>query len=407
MKPTHMFVMSGVLCAILLPAAAARGTDGTPAIVTNLNGTLHIVQDVPCADDIDQTTPVTGGKIELSPAEGVNVTGGKLFGLTRASVSFHPFSVSRSCLGFSETRDYSALSVQFGRAVVFTAIESSPNVFSITIPKDRVWLYEAAIIDGDPSEKYQKPSQDVTGTIDLADGTFSMHVVTTQTIHFEAGCTIFGCIIDEDDHGTITADVSGTIAFPDADDDGVPDRDDNCRFTANPDQSIVPTPAVVAPADVTLASCLDHTIGWAVGSDICDGGSVSITNDAPAAFLPGPNTVTWTAKDSKNRTGTDTQIVTINDVTPPTVACTTTNPLGTSFVATGSDDCGVTLTLGSFVIGNGEQIKIQETGQPGVRLQNVVSSDGIRKFLVGKGQALILATDGAGNTSTAACVYPK
>jgi hypothetical protein len=65
------------------------------------------------------------------------------------------------------------------------------------------------------------------------------------------------------------------------------------------------------------------------------------------------------------------------------------------------------LTLGSYVIANGEQIKIEETGQPGVRLQNVVSGDGIRKFLVGKGQGVILATDGSGNTSTAACIYPK
>jgi hypothetical protein len=403
-KPTHLLLMSGVLSAILLPSTA-RGADLTPAVVTNLSGSLHIVQDVPC-DVVDKTTPVTGGRIELTPAEGVNVSGGRLFRLGRVNVSFGSFSASGSCAGFDETRDYSALSVQFARAVSFTAVESSPNAFSFTIPKDSIWIYEGAIVNGDPEEGYQKPSQDVTGTIDLTTGAFSMHVVVTQTIHFEA-CAIV-CVIDEDDDGTITADVSGTIAFPDADADGVPDRNDNCRFTANPDQSLVPpTPTVVAPRDVTLASCLDHTIGWAVGSDICDGGPVSITNDAPAAFLPGPNTVTWTAKDAKNRTGTDTQIVTIADVTPPTVACTTTNPLGTSFVATGSDDCGVTLTLGSYTIGNGEQIKIEETGQPGVRLVNDVSSGNVRHFRVGKGQGLILATDGAGNTSTAACQYPQ
>jgi hypothetical protein len=406
MKPTCMLVMSGVLCAILLPAAAARGADATPSVVTNLSGSLHIVQDVPC-DVVDLMTPVTGGRLELTPAEGISVSGGRLFGLTSAQVSFGAFSASGSCLTFTETRNYSAVSVQFGRAVAFTAIESSPNVFSFTIPRDLVWIYEAAIVDGNSEDKHQKPSQDVTGTIDLAAGTFSIHVVTTQTIHFQEGCTIFGCLIDEQDDGTNIADVSGSIAFPDADHDGVPDRDDNCRFTANASQSPVPTPAVFAPADVTLASCLDHTIGWAVGADICDGGPTTITNNAPLQFLPGANTVTWTAHDSKNRIGTDTQIVTINDVTPPTAACTTTNPVGTSFVVTGYDDCGVMLTLGSYTIGNGEQIKIQETGQPGVRLQNVVSGDGIRKFLVGKGQAVILATDGAANTSTAACQYPQ
>jgi len=59
------------------------------------------------------------------------------------------------------------------------------------------------------------------------------------------------------------------------------------------------------------------------------------------------------------------------------------------------------------VIGNGEQIKIEEVGQAGIRLQNSVGKDGIRKFFVGKGQGVILATDGSGNTSTAACTYPK
>ena len=403
-----LVVMSGVLCAILLPAATTRAADGTPAVVTNLTGFLHIVQDVPCDDDVDTISPVTGGRIELTPAEGLTVGGGKLFGLTRVNVSFQSFSISRSCRGFDERRDYSALSVQLGGAVAFTAVESSPNVFAIRIPKDRVWIYEAAIIDGEPEEKYQKPSQDVTGTIDLATGAFSMHVVITHTIHFKAGCTIVGCIIDEEDHGTITADVSGRIAFPDADDDGVPDRDDNCRFTANADQSLVRTPRVDAPADVTLPSCLDRTIGWAVGSDICDGGPVSIRNDAPPRLRPGPNTVTWTATDAKGRTASDTQIVTVIDKAPPAVACTPTRPLGSSFIVTGAAACGESvLTLGSYVINNGEQIKIEETGQPGVRLQNVVGKDGVRKFFVGKGRGIILATDGSGNTSTAACIHRR
>src|SRR5690348_7127459 len=111
-----MLVMSGVVCAILLPAAAARGADSTPSIVTNLSGSLHLVQRVPC-DVVDLVTPVTGGHFELTPAEGVSVSGGRLFGLTRATVSFAAFSASAACLSFSETRNYSAVSVQFGRAV--------------------------------------------------------------------------------------------------------------------------------------------------------------------------------------------------------------------------------------------------------------------------------------------------
>jgi hypothetical protein len=241
----------------------------------------------------------------------------------------------------------------------------------------------------------------------------------------------------------------------------------------------VPTPTIDAPNPITLQSCLDHRIGVPAAADVCDGGPIAVTNDAPAQFLAGPNTVTWTATDSKNRTAADTQVVTVDDKTPPTftfvpfdlfrndcgpvdlgqaaatddcagtptitndspgyfyvgttvvtwkatdvagnsstatqkvtvvdtvpptVTCTATNPPGTSFIVSGFDACGQpVLTLGSYVIANGEEIKIEEVGQPGIRLQNVVSKDGIRKFFVGKGQGVILATDGSRNTSTAAC----
>ena len=56
----------------------------------------------------------------------------------------------------------------------------------------------------------------------------------------------------------------------------------------------------------------------------------------------------------------------------------------------------------SFAIGNGEVIKIQETGQPGVRLLPGDGS-GIRHFQTGKGEAIVMATDAAGNSTNAPC----
>jgi hypothetical protein len=53
------------------------------------------------------------------------------------------------------------------------------------------------------------------------------------------------------------------------------------------------------------------------------------------------------------------------------------------------------------VLNDGEQIKIEETGQGGVTFIDVVS--GLRHFHVGKGQAVVVATDSAGNTTTAVC----
>jgi Thrombospondin type 3 repeat len=389
---------------LVLGASSAAAVDRTPGVVSDLTGTLRIQQSIPCADDVDMTTPVDGGRLEFTPAEGVAVTGGRRFALTRASASFAPFSITRSCTGIdSTTRSFDDVNVQLGSLVSFTAAASGPDTYAISIAPDAVNLYETAKIDGDPESQYLRPTENVTGSVNVATGAVQLHVVVHITEHFRAGCAFGHCIIDEDRPGTLTADLSGTIAFPDADGDGVPDRADNCRFVANPDQSPVPTPEITAAEDVTLASCTDHEIGVAAGVDVCDGGPVSVTSDAPALFHAGVNIVTWTATDAKGRTATATQKVTVVDTVAPTVACAATNPLGSSFIATGDDSCGVTLTLGSFVIANGEQIKIEEVGQPGVRLQNVVGKDGIRKFLVGKSEGVILATDGAGNTSAAIC----
>src|SRR5262249_21276192 len=149
----------------------------------------------------------------------------------------------------------------------------------------------------------------------------------------------------------------------------VADRDDNCRFVANPDQSRVATPAITAPPDLILASCADHHIGFPRATDVCDGGPVTITNDAPGAFLTGSTIVTWTVRDAKLRAATDTQSVTIVDTTPPAVTCLPDGPPGGTFQVSALDDCDVpTVRLGAFVLALGERIKIDETGQHGVTL---------------------------------------
>jgi len=95
--------------------------------------------------------------------------------------------------------------------------------------------------------------------------------------------------------------------------------------------------------------------------------------------------------------------VTVVDRTLPTVSCTSGQP--TMFQVRGADNCGgaTTLKLGSFTIANGEVIKVQETGKPGVRLINTVSNDNIQHFQVGKGDAIIVATDASGNVARATC----
>jgi hypothetical protein len=464
--------------AVATLARTAHATEFRRAILADPAGTLRVEQDLPCNNHFSRIVAVSGGRLELSPPFGIAQGGHRIFSLVLLTVRFDGFSASAECGGLSASVQYAFITVQLERSVSFTAIPTRGSGYTFTIPAGDVLLEIIDRRNGQLERGFKRPSQDVTGSIDLGTGAFSMHVVIVQTTHVAGGG------LDEDDRGTLTADVSGTLAFPDTDADGVPDHVDNCRFFPNADQSPVATPVVAAPADVTRLSCLDHRLGGAAAKDVCDGGPVTIANDAPRQFHVGSNVVTWTATDSLNRTATDRQIVTIVDETRPTfifvppdriisncgpvelgpatatddcagspaitndapgsfpagttvvtwtatdasgnastafqtvtvrdtvgpaVACTPAHPLGTSFVVTGRDACGgaLVLKLGSYTIANGEQIKIEETGQPGVRLQNVVGKDGLRKFFVGKGQAVILATDGAGNTSSAACVYPK
>jgi len=379
MKTKWMRLVTGSASGIALAATLVHSADLQPMVVQNITGILHIVQKLPCDTVLTRDTPITRGRIVITPAEGFDVAGGKSFTLTGFTISFAPFTISAS----DARRD---------------------GVFNVTIPKDDFLIFEAAIVDGRSSERgFQHPSEDVTGTIDLTRGTVAVHVVVARSIHFKEGCSI-GCVIDEVDPGTLTVDLSGPITFPDVDRDGVPDRADNCRLVANPDQSLVPTPTIRTPADVTLASCADHHIGLAGAADICDAAPVTVTNNAPSLFAVGANVVTWTAHDTKLRTATDTQNVTIVDTTPPTVTCVPGGPPGGTFQVSAFDACDVpVIRLGTFVLANGERIKIEAVGKPGVTLINDVGPDHLRHFHVGKGENVITATDASHNVGSAIC----
>jgi hypothetical protein len=424
----------------------------------------------------------------MSPAEGVDAPGGgKTFVLNRVSVSFAPFSIHRSCLTVDRTRNYTEVGVQLARAVTFTAAPLGAGLFQVTIPAEDFLIYESAVVDGEAETGYKRPKAPVTATIDLAHGTVQLRVAVGTRVKFKAGCvdpcpigSCEVCVVDETTDGTLTADLAGTIHFPDSDGDGVPDRNDNCRFVPNPTQTPVPTPVVTPPAATTINSCQDHGIGAATGSDVCDASIVSLTNDAPATFKVGPNLVTWTGVDGKGRVGsatqnvtvvdttkpiftlvpgpialndckatnlglptatddcagtptftnnappkfpvgptvvtwtakdasgnqsTATQTVTVTDAVAPTISCVPAGPPGNTFQVTGIDACGApTIRLGSFVLANGERIKINETGKSGVTLIGTVGPDNIRHFHVGKGEAIITATDGSGNAASASCV---
>lgn len=106
-------------------------------------------------------------------------------------------------------------------------------------------------------------------------------------------------------------------------------------------------PVLSVPADI-LAEATGTTtvisIGTANATDNIDPTPI-ITNDSPAAFPLGSTTVTWTATDSSDNSSNATQIITIQDTTPPTISTPdniTTETIGTnstvSFTLPTADD---------------------------------------------------------------------
>ena len=93
-------------------------------------------------------------------------------------------------------------------------------------------------------------------------------------------------------------------------------------------------PVITAPTDITKEATGEYTsvsLGNATVTDNIDV-SPTVTNNAPSTFTLGTTTVTWTATDASGNTATDTQRVTIQDTTPPTV---TVSPTVISKEATG------------------------------------------------------------------------
>jgi hypothetical protein len=138
-----------------------------------------------------------------------------LIDLTRLTMFLSPFHVEANCndvRGFVEFRE---IGVQLASAVRFKAQPVSgrdPAVVRFSIPKEQFLIYESVVDNApvrQPESAYRKPSEDVTGLIDLRRQTVQLHVVLTPELRFRAGCVDNRCTIDETHRGTITTDVRG------------------------------------------------------------------------------------------------------------------------------------------------------------------------------------------------------
>ena len=117
-----------------------------------------------------------------------------------------------------------------------------------------------------------------------------------------------------------------------------------------------PTFTSVPPA-LTISNCASPNIGQATATDSC-GGTVTISNNAPAVFPLGNTTVTYTARDAAGNTATATQVVTAT-LQDDASCC----PAGSNIIIGTSNNDTLNGTAGpDCIIGRGAQDRIFGNG---------------------------------------------
>jgi gliding motility-associated-like protein len=148
----------------------------------------------------------------------------------------------------------------------------------------------------------------------------------------------------------------------------------------------VTLPTIVAPANVSVnanATCVATgvVLGTPVTLDNCS--VATVTNNAPSTFPLGTTTVTWTVTDGSGNVKTATQLVTVTDVTLPTI----TAPANITLNANAS--CAATgVALGTPVTADNCTVASVTNNAPAT-------------FALGTTTITWTVTDGSGNVKTA------
>ncbi len=181
--------------------------------------------------------------------------------------------------------------------------------------------------------------------------------------------------------GTVNANVVGpyTITYNATDPTG------HAATSVTRTVNVVDTtaPIVAAPANVTVytgpgaTSCTvtvsDATLGTASATDSCQGAVSTTRSGVPSGnvFPGGQTTITYSATDAHNNTGTATQTVTVIDSTPPTISCLADivadfDPAVNGAVVTytapvGTDNCGGATTTRTAGLDSGATFPVGTT----------------------------------------------
>jgi hypothetical protein len=173
-------------------AALAEGN-----LVIHPGGQMRIQLTMISDQPVDQTTPVTVGRVEIAPIVMVPGFVGR-FSLNHMSLGFADFAIDRRPFGESHFR---AVGVHLRGAVSFWAVESPPGVYTFSIPPDEITFYGGALVEHDLYAGEERPSQDVIGKIDLNYNTFQARAV------FLKQKTVLGVTVG----GPVTVTLSGVI----------------------------------------------------------------------------------------------------------------------------------------------------------------------------------------------------
>ena len=183
-------------------------------------------------------------------------------------------------------------------------------------------------------------------------------------------------------------------------------------------------PPVALCQDLTIFTDIDSctaTISVDNGSFDPEGDPITLEQVPGGPYGLGSTDVTLTVTDDKGASDACTAVVTVVDRELPTLSCVEShNPSGKNvpkaskvnedgfYQVSAGDNCSVTaIELGGFTLAEGETIKLtQAKGKSGVTFVNTMGPAKIRHFQVGPGDAVITATDGAGNVAAVTCLVP-
>jgi hypothetical protein len=198
MKIQRTLLLAGLLAHCATSTVPVQAAPGPVILRDTLQGNLVIRPtgemrmqlDVPTDRDVDQVTRVTSGLIEIAPLVTVPGLLGQ-FSLNHMTLNFADFGIDRSPFGLHEFR---AVGVHLRGPVTFVAPEYPARVYSFSIPADEVTVYGATMVEGLRGGRHdgeERPSQPVTGKIDLNTRTFKAQVVVLKQKSF-LGVTVGG-----------------------------------------------------------------------------------------------------------------------------------------------------------------------------------------------------------------------